>query len=217
MEFTANQVWGLAIKADILNNGYCKEAKYSILPDNIDDVINYASKKKKEANKILVKQWLHNNVHPTEDEIVAGQECRAHFKSYIFKMITGELSSFQQTVVKVIEKDVFTKNDMMEIAVVSCLPNQVRRDRQDDVVKTAMYSSVQLTGKQKDTVVGTITVLKSVRSDFVNRYKIHAQLENSVVDFWCLKSLQGTHQIKGKIKEQRSNNTTALNYVKIVS
>jgi hypothetical protein len=36
------------------------------------------------------------------------------------------------------------------------------------------------------------------------------------VDFWFGKELEGELRIKGKIKTQRGNKTTQLNYVKIV-
>jgi hypothetical protein len=38
----------------------------------------------------------------------------------------------------------------------------------------------------------------------------------SFVDFWFGKELEGTIRIKGKVKTQRGNKTTQLNYVKIV-
>ena len=212
MEFTVDQVWGLAIRADVLNEGYYKEAVYENTPNDIS-----FGKKIKEANKILVKHWLRDNIHPSLEEVAAGQQCRNHFNSYIFDMIAGQLSSFQQTAMKVASKEIFTINDMMDVSVVSCLPQQVRRDADDLIVKAAINTSQPLVGKEKDTVTGDITILRCRYSDFCNKYKIQAQLGDSVVDFWFLKKLNGTYKIKGKIKEHRSNNTTALNYVKIVS
>jgi hypothetical protein len=212
MEFTAAQVWGLAVRADVLNEGYCKEAVY----DNTPNEIGY-SKKIKEANKILVKHWLRDNIYPSLQEVAAGQKCRNHFNSYIFDMIAGQLSSFQQTAMKVASKEIFTINDMMDVSVVSCLPQQVRRDEDDLIVKAAISNSQPLIGKKKDAVTGDITILRCRYSDFCNKYKIQAQLGDSIVDFWFLKKLDGTLKIKGKIKEHRSNNTTALHYVKIVS
>ena len=212
MEFTATQIWGLAVRADVLNEGYYKEAVYENAPNDIG-----YGKKIKEANKILVKHWLRDNIHPTPEEIAAGQQYRDHFNSYIFDIITGQLSSFQQTAMKVASKEIFTINDMADVSVISCLPQQVRRDQQDNAIKSAIYNSTPLTGKEKDTVTGDITVLRARYSDFVNRYKIHALLGDSVVDFWFLKKLDGTLKIKGKIRQHRDNKTTSLNYVKIVS
>jgi hypothetical protein len=48
MQFTADQVWGLAVRADTLNNGYLKEDKW--------EYINDQARKISEANKVLVKQ-----------------------------------------------------------------------------------------------------------------------------------------------------------------
>jgi hypothetical protein len=47
------------------------------------------------------------------------------------------------------------------------------------------------------------------------KHKITARMGESFVDFWFGKELTGELRIKGKIKTQRGNKTTQLNYVKI--
>jgi len=50
MDFTADQVWGLAVRADITNGGYCKEDQWDHTKSSPELV--------KRANKALVKEWL---------------------------------------------------------------------------------------------------------------------------------------------------------------
>jgi len=49
-----------------------------------------------------------------------------------------------------------------------------------------------------------------------NKYRIDARLGESIVDFWHSQELKGELRIKGKIKQQRGNKATQLNYVKII-
>jgi hypothetical protein len=64
--------------------------------------------------------------------------------------------------------------------------------------------------------VGDITVISARFNPDYNKHKITARLGESFVDFWFGKELEGTIRIKGKVKTQRGNKTTQLNYVKIV-
>ena len=49
-----------------------------------------------------------------------------------------------------------------------------------------------------------------------NRYKIRGRMGESFVDFWFGSALEGAVNIKAKIKSQRGDNTTQLNYVKVL-
>ena len=64
--------------------------------------------------------------------------------------------------------------------------------------------------------MGDITVISARFNSDYNRYKISARMGESFVDFWFGKELEGTIRVKGKIKTQRGDKTTQLNYVKIV-
>ena len=140
MQFTADQVWGLAVRADVQNDGYCKEPVYEA---TASFGIDY-SKPIKQANKVLVKQWLRDNVQPTADEIAAGQEYRRYFNTFTMKVLTGKINDFEQTALKIAQKDEFTGRDMLDFAVVSCLPSVARRDQQRTDEKREIYQREQL-------------------------------------------------------------------------
>lgn len=209
MEFTADQVWGLAVRADELNGGYCKEPVWGRSDSGEDKII-------KEANKMLVKQWLRDNVQPTEQEVAKGREYRKFFAGYTLKALTGQLSDFDKTALRIAQMDTFIGRNLLEFAVVSCLPATVRREQARTDIKREIFSSEQLTGREGDAVVGDITVVNCYYNQNYNKFKINARMGESFVHFWYKDKIEGDLRIKGKIKQQRGDKTTALNYVKIV-
>jgi hypothetical protein len=122
----------------------------------------------------------------------------------------------RETAMKLAAKEEFTGRDIYDFAVISCLPSVAVRDVANSELKREIYTSEQLQGAVGDTIVGDITVTKSRFNSDYNRYKITARMGESFVDFWFGKELEGTIRVKGKIKTQRGDKTTQLNYVKIV-
>ena len=210
--FTADQVWGLAVRADTLNDGYCKEPVFAATATH---GIDYGQKIK-EANKILVKGWLRDNEQPTADEIALGQQCRSYFNTFTLKALTGKINDFESTALKIAQKEEFTGRDMLDFAVVSCLPSVARRDQQRTDEKREIYHSEQLPGAVGDDVVMDITVIRTRYNPEYAKFKINARAGESFVDFWYKADLQGELRVKGKIKTQRGDKTTQLNYVKII-
>ena len=210
--FTADQVWGLAVRADQLNGGYCKEPVFAATATH---GIDY-NQKIKEANKILVKQWLRENAQPTAEEIAVGQECRRYFNTFTMKLLTGKINDFEQTALKIAQKDEFTGRDMLDFAVVSCLPSVARRDQAKNDLKRDIYASEQLQGAIGDEIVGDIDVVSTRYSNEYDKWRITARMGESFVDFWYKSDIKGTARIKGKIKNVRGDKTTQLNYVKRV-
>jgi hypothetical protein len=210
MEFTADQVWACAAAADRINGGYCKMDEW-----NHNSPAAFLVKR---ANKALVKEWLatQNFVDVTEADYAAGREARDHFKGYTLMLIAGRLNEFQQTALRIAQKDSFTGRDMYDFAVISCLPDVARRDQQRTELKREIYASEQLHGAIGDQIVGDITVMRTRYSQEYNKFKIDARMGESFVDFWFSQELKGELRIKGKIKNVRGNKTTQLNYVKIV-
>jgi len=208
MIFTADQVWGCAAAAQRINGGYFKEPVFA---QNLDVV-------EKQANKTMVKGWLRDEDYSqiTAADIAAGQTARNHFKSYTFLAIAGRLNEFQQTAMKLAAKEEFTGRDIYDFAVISCLPSVAVRDVANSELKREIYTSEQLQGAVGDSIVGDITVLTARFNPDYNKHKITARMGESFVDFWFGKELEGTIRIKGKVKTQRGNKTTQLNYVKIV-
>jgi hypothetical protein len=209
MKFTADQVWGCAAAAQRINEGYFKEDQWDTAEAGV---------KIKTANKALVKGWLRDEDYSqiTAADIAAGQTARNHFKSYTFLAIAGRLNEFQTTAMQLAAKEEFTGRDIYDFAVISCLPSVAVRDVANSELKREIYTSEQLQGAVGDSIVGDITVLSARFNPDYNKHKITARMGESFVDFWFGKELEGTIRIKGKVKTQRGNKTTQLNYVKIV-
>ena len=208
--FTADQVWGLAVAADRINEGYFKEDlwMYNATPPFIQ----------KKANKAMVKEWLRTQdfVEMTEADVAKGREYRNYFNSYTLKALTGNLSDFDKQALKIAQKDTFTGRDMLDFAIVSCLPSTARRDQQRNEIKREVYNSEQLTGAVGDVIVGDITVIQCRYNQNYNKYRVQARMGESFIDFWHSQELKGELRIKGKIKAVRGDKTTQLNYVKII-
>ena len=208
MQFTAEQVWACAAAAQRINGDYLKE----------DQRDHHTGLVVKTANKLLVKDWLRTNNYSqvTAADILAGQTARNHFKSYTLLAIAGRLNEFQTTAMQLAAKEEFTGRDMYDFAVISCLPSVAVRDAANSELRREIYTSEQLQGAVGDTIVGDITVINTRFNSDYNRYKITARMGESFVDFWLGQELKGELRIKGKVKVQRGNKTTQLNYVKVL-
>jgi hypothetical protein len=209
MNYSADQVWGLAVRADTVNGGYCKEAVWGQSDSGEDKMI-------KTANKQLVKQWLIENQQPNEAEIAQGQEVRNYFNTFTMKVLTGKINDFERQALRLAQMDEFTGRHLLEFAIISCLPETARRDRSRQELNRDIYNSEQLIGAVGDVVTGDITVVSSRYSKDYNKFKIQAWMGESFVDFWHKDAIQGELRIKGKIKQHRDNNTTQLNFVKVL-
>jgi len=206
MEFTADHVWGLAARADAINGEYLKE-------DRRD---HHTGLVVKTANKALVKQWLREGASPTETEVESGRKYRDYFKTFTLKALTGQLNDFERTAMKIAAKDEFTGRDMLDFAIISCLPSVARRDQARTELKRDIYASEQLTGRVGEYVTGDITVVQCRYNQNYNKFRVQARMGESFIDFWFGRALEGECRIKGKIKNVRSGEkTTQLNFVKI--
>ena len=210
MQFTAETVWACAAAAQRINEGYFKEDKWETIDDQ--------ARKVSDANKTMVKNWLSRGDYSlvTAADTEEGIRARNHFKSYTFLAIAGRLNEFQQTAMKLAAKEEFTGRDIYDFAVISCLPSVAVRDIANSELKREIYTSEQLQGDVGDAVVGDITVINTRFNPDYNRYKITARMGESFVDFWFGQELKGELRIKGKVKVQRGNKTTQLNYVKVL-
>ncbi len=212
--FTADQVWGLAVAADRINEGYFKEPVWK-QPDND---LTGPMVLVKDANKLLVKQWLRTNnfTAASEADIDKGREVRNYFNGFLLKQISGKINEFEQQALRIAQMDEFTGKNMLEFAVISCLPSVMIRDQSRNELAREVRGSTQLQGAVGDKIQGEIEVVKSYYSKDYNKYRITAKLVDSFVDFWYNSNLEaGTRlSIKAKIKSVRGDNTTQLNFVK---
>jgi hypothetical protein len=205
--FTADHVWGLAVAADRINGGYCKADVYA---QNLDVV-------QKQANKTMVKSWLRNGQNPaTAADIERGREVRNYFNGYLLKQIAGRINDFEATALRIAQMDEFSSKHLLEFSVVSCLPSVMLRDQQRKELKSAISSSVQLAGSPGDKIQGEIEVFKCDYQQMYDKFIIQARMGDSYVSFWFSSRIDGAVTIRAKIKEQRGDNTTALNFVKII-
>ena len=210
MKFTAEQVWACAAAAQRINGGYFKEDKW----ENVND----QARKVSDANKVMVKAWLRDQDYSqiTAADTAEGIRARNHFKSYTLLAIAGRLNEFQETAMKLAAKEEFTGRDMYDFAVISCLPSVAVRDAANAELKREIYTSEQLHGAEGDRIQGEVTVINTRFNPDYNKHKIRGRMGESFVDFWFGSALEGTVNIKAKIKSQRGDKTTALNYVKIL-
>jgi hypothetical protein len=209
--FTADQVWGLAVAADRINEGYFKEQQWGQSDSG-------ESKLLKETNKAMVKYWLRNNnfTAATAEDIAKGQEIRNYFNGFLLKQISGKINEFEQQALRIAQMDEFTNRNMLEFAIVSCLPSVMIRDQSRNELAREVRHSTQLTGNVGDKIQGEVEVVKCYYSQEYNKYRITAKLVDSFVDFWYNSNLNAGDRvsIKAKIKSVRGDNTTQLNFVK---
>jgi hypothetical protein len=205
--FTADHVWGLAVAADRMNGGYVKADIYA---ENLDVV-------QKQANKTMVKAWLRNNQNPaTAADVERGREVRNYFNGYLLKQISGKINDFESTALRIAQMDEFTGRNLLEFSVVSCLPSVMLRDQSRKELKSAISSSVQLAGEEGDKITGEIEVFKCDYNTTYDKFMIQARMGDSYVSFWFGSRLDGAVNIRAKIKNHRGDNTTQLNFVKII-
>jgi hypothetical protein len=209
--FTADQVWGLAVAADRINEGYFKEQQWGQSDSG-------ESKLVKETNKAMVKHWLRTNnfTAATAEDIAKGREIRNYFNGFLLKQISGKINEFEQQALRIAQMDEFTPKNMLEFAVVSCLPSVMLRDQSRNELAREVRHSTQLTGNVGDKIQGEIEIVKCFYSKDYDKFRVTAKLVDSFVDFWYNSNLEaGTRvSIKAKIKSVRGDNTTQLNFVK---
>ena len=208
--FTADQVWGLAVAADRVNGGYFKEDVYVME--------NECQKRVTQANKLMVKQWLREGAftEATEADIEQGREIRHYFNGFLLKELSGKINDFERQALRIAQIDEFTSKNLLEFAIVSCLPSTQRRDVDKNALAAEVRNSTQLTGQVGDKIQGEIEIVKSYYSQEYNKFRITAKLVDSFVDFWYNTNIDAGSRvsIKAKIKSVRGDNTTQLNFVK---
>jgi hypothetical protein len=208
--FTADQVWGLAVAADRINGGYFKEDVYVME--------NECQKRITQANKLMVKQWLREGAftEATAEDIAKGQEIRNYFNGFLLKQISGKINDFEQQALRIAQIDEFTPKNMLEFAIVSCLPSVMLRDQSRNELAREVRASTQLQGAVGDKIQGEIEIVKCYYSKDYDKYRVTAKLVDSFVDFWYNSNLEAGQKlsIKAKIKSVRGDNTTQLNFVK---
>ena len=205
-QFPADDVWALATAVDRINGGYFKENVYT------------DAGLVKTANKAVVREHLRTNDFSivTDADRVDGAAYRRHFTGYTMLAMAGALNDFQQQAYKVACTETFTGRNLLEFAIISCLPSIARRDSQRQEIKREVFASEQLAGNVGETIIGDITVMDSRYSQQYEKYRVTGRMGESVIDFWFGTNLSKgiDYRIKAKIKAHRDDKTTQLHYVK---
>jgi hypothetical protein len=214
MQFTADQVWACAVAAQRINGEYLKEPVWT-QPDND---LTGPMVLVKDANKQMVKQWLRteNFSLVTTADRDQGREIRNYFNGYLLKQISGKINEFEQTALRIAQMEEFTGRNLLEFAVISCLPSVMLRDQDRKELKDAINSSTQMVGEVGDKIQGVIDVFRCDYQQMYDKFKVQARMGDSYVNFWYGSRIDGTVTIRAKIKAQRGDNTTQLNFVKII-
>jgi hypothetical protein len=134
----------------------------------------------------------------------------------LLKELSGKINDFERQALKIAQMDEFTSRNLLEFAIISCLPSTQRRDVDKNVLAAEVRNSTQLTGEVGDKIQGEIEIVKSYYSQEYNKFRITAKLVDSFVDFWYNTNMDTGSKvsIKAKIKSVRGDNTTQLNFVK---
>jgi hypothetical protein len=165
----------------------------------------------------MVKQWLREGLEAHVDDVEKGREYRKFFNGYTLKALMGGLSDFDRQALRIAHMDEFTGKNMLEFAIISCLPQSARREQERTELKRELFTSVQLEGNIGEVIRGDIEVVGCSFSSMYSKFKIKARMGEAFVDFWFGTPLDkgATRTVQAKIKAVRGDKTTALNYVKI--
>ena len=181
---------------------------------------NQCQKRVTQANKLMVKQWLREGAftEATAEDIEKGREIRNYFNGFLLKQIAGKINDFEAQALRIAQMDEFTTRNMLEFAIVSCLPSVMIRDQSRNDLAREIRNSTQLQANVGDKIQGEVEIIKSYYSQEYNKFRITAKLVDSFVDFWYNSNLNAGDRIsiKAKVKSVRGDNTTQLNFVKRV-
>ena len=90
------------------------------------------------------------------------------------------------------------------------------RDQAKNQLTTEIRFSTQLAAAVGDRIQGDIEVIKCYWNQNYGKWRVTARMGESFLDFWASEEFKGIVSIKAKVKAQRGDNTTQLNYVKIL-
>lgn len=211
-DFSANDVWAAACKAQRLNREYIKTVPYE---------------SKKETNKDLMLRFLEDPKNRlTLKDRNEGVKIQQYFKGYMFKKLSGAyMSDFDQTACEVADTDVVTT--AFQFGVIASLPSvyakAIVRDEQNRKIRSLKNSN--LLGKIGDKVEIDFEVIKSIYSQKWGVYYTTGVTPNCEVVYFASAKLNpkpgSLLKIKGTVKQHRINdvegNQTQLNRVKVIT
>lgn len=212
--FRADIVWGCAVAVDDINKGYCKTIEYT--QDHVIDEPRVS----RNTNKSIVKTMLaeHDFADVTEEHIEKGKELRHYFNGWLLKEVAGTINEFEQGALRIAQMDYFTNRNLLEFSIISCLPATRRRTIERDDLKKQVRESTPLIGEEGDLLSGELIIVNSYYNTNYDKFHIKGRFGEAFVDFWFKQGfdIDAEVQIKGRIKQHRSDNSTQLNYVRLI-
>jgi hypothetical protein len=213
IDFSANDVWAAACKAQRINGDYIK---VEVLYD-----------KKIKTNRQLMLRFLEDPKNRlTIRDRNEGVKIQQYFKGYMFKKLSGErMSEFDQAAYEVADVEKVTTS--FQFGVIASLPSvyakAIVRDEQNRKLRS--LRSNKLIGKAGDKVELDFEVIRSVYSHKWAVYYTTGTTPTGEVVYFASAKLNpkpgSLLKIKGTVKQHRMNdaegNQTQLNRVKIIT
>jgi hypothetical protein len=198
--YDADLVWMAAFVAQRMNNGYVK----------FGEVTN------KTANCVLLREIINNHLSLIRDQDrELAKEARDYYRGFTFKLLQGEISSFDRAALTVADHD--QVNDR-GINIIASLPlgflRQKEKQRVESIIQKAQGGFVGSVGNR---VVVNIEALRSVYSDKYGTNFITARTDQDQIVWFSFKtSLEVGAQVsvEGRVK-RHDNNQTQLHYVQL--
>lgn len=210
-DFSANDVWAAACKAQRLNREYIKDVPFD---------------SKKETNKQMMLRFLEDPKNRlTIKDRNEGVKIQQYFKGYMFKKLSGAyMSEFDQTACEVADTEKVTTS--FQFGVIASLPSvyakAIVRDEQNRRIRS--LKNTNLLGKIGDKVEIDFDVIKSIYSQKWGVYYTTGVTPTGEVVYFANANLNPKAgellRIKGTVKQHRTNEVegyqTQLNRVKVI-
>ncbi len=202
--YDSDDVWGAAVIAYRVNNGYVKALAPGI--------------KAHKTNRQIVEEYLQSGTPILEVDIEEGRKVRQYFKALTFKVLEGKtLTPFLIQAMQLAEKDQITDN--LGIGTIASLPSTYKkmseRDTVDGRIKWACGGFI---GSVGDKTTQTIEIVKQLWSGNYNTWYLTGINDMDQVLFFAYKTnieIGTSVTIEGKVKSHRDN-STQLSHVKVI-
>jgi hypothetical protein len=202
--YDSDDVWGAAVIAYRVNDGYVKALGPGI--------------KAHKTNRQIVEEYLQSGTPILEVDLEEGRKIRQYFKALTFKIIEGKtLTPFLNGAMQIAERDIVTDN--LSIGTIASLPatykKMTARDSVDNRMKWARGGFI---GEIGNKVTEPIEIIKQLWSNNYNTWYYTGINDKDQVLFFAHK---GTFKIgdcvtiEGKVKSHREN-STRLSHVKVI-
>lgn len=211
-DFSANDVWAAAAKAQRINGRYLKQVEWD-------------KGKETMTNRQLILRYLEEpHARLALRDKHEGAKIRQYFQGLVFKMISGEyMSEFDKSTVDIAQKERIDSN--YDLAVIASLPSvyakAIVRDAQNRRIRS--LSNNKMIGKVGERMDLAVEVIKSVYSQKWGVYYTTCVTPNEEVLYFASVNINpkpgSTISIRGTVKQHRVSDDgtqTQFNRVKLI-